>query len=201
MLPTAPSPGAASGQGMMHLACTLTCWRRLKKADHDRVACSQLVRCPRRSVRSADGLDSLGAFDGATHVVAGCVMAVLGPGWSAWSGAATLVNTGRAEQVGADVPEPPGDPGGSGRTRRPSEVPQAFEGALPSVCSRGQPSDRAARGPARRYRGRRALTVFPPAWRVTAPACARWLTIGQPKPPVPPWRSGTRSRGPWGQES
>lgn len=56
------------------------------------------------------GLESLGAFDGSTHVVAGCVMAVLGPGRSACSGAARLVNTGRAEQVGTDVPEPPADP-------------------------------------------------------------------------------------------
>lgn len=49
--------------------------------------------------------------------------------------------------------------------------------------------------------GQEGAHGLPAWWRVTAVACARWLTMGQPKPPVPPWRSGTRSRGPWGQDS
>lgn len=48
------------------------------------------------------------------------------------------------------------------------------------------------RGPARR---------LPTPGRVTLVVWARWLTTGQPNPPVPPFRSGVRMRGACGLRS
>lgn len=87
----------------------------------------------------ADGAEGLGAFGGPAHVVAGCGRAVLGPGRPSGTGATRLGNTGRAEQVGSDVSEPPADPGrgeafGPGRPR-PSgwDTPR---GRLPRLTTR-----------------------------------------------------------------
>jgi hypothetical protein len=60
--------------------------------------CSPLLELP-GSASSADGLESLGAFDGLANFVAGCGMAVLGPGRSSGTSAARLGNTTRTEQT------------------------------------------------------------------------------------------------------
>lgn len=102
-----------------------------------------------------------------------------GPGFSTPSGS-VRGECSRRGRCGGDVTpgtRPPAD-------RRPSPCPA-------SVCG-----DRCDAPALPCYRERSALTVLPPsAGCVTAVARARRLTMGQPKPPVAPVRSGVRVWG------
>ncbi len=102
-----------------------------------------------------------------------------GPGFSTPSGS-VRGECSRRGRCGGDVTpgtRPPAD-------RRPSPCPASVRG------------DRCDAPALPCYRERSALTVLPPsAGCVTAVARARRLTMGQPKPPVAPVRSGVRVWG------